>query len=513
MLRRWVPSVLLFVTAVGCVVRLTRADDDPLPNGDVSGAPADCSQPPAEGRSAIASGPPRIAITGRTVELAALDAGPPVATDGGADGAAPATGQVDYLRRVPAGTTPPVAFQWSGVTFSARFKGADRVLAPMRVPIVYDRVFYDECNRTVEGGDRGQDGNDIPCNPDQLSKTACCRALDDVPIMVEVDGKVFRRAGLSRPYVDKNDPSKGRRPTAEIDSFEIATGLDPNVEHEIRLIRSIETDRGIFQFHGFTFTKGGQAVADALLPPRERPRLIEFIGDSITAGYGIYGKNASCRYSIYTQEHYDTFGAITGREFDADVISTSVSGIGAFRNNATGLNEDGTQKAADNNMLTLFERALGGPGNSDKADFEVKNGVPPTARLFDFSSARQPQVVVITLGTNDFFLGPPDPAQFYDHYKRLVERARSLYPKAHIFCGLPPMISDTQSDLPRTIMRDYLKRLISDFGGKGDQRVYHMEFLDQGVRNGLGCDFHPNVTTHRIVAEQLIGAIRSKTCW
>jgi hypothetical protein len=40
-----------------------------------------------------------------------------------------------------------------------------------------------------------------------------------------------------------------------------------------------------------------------------------------------------------------------------------------------------------------------------------------------------------------------------------------------------------------------------------------MEFLDQGVRNGLGCDFHPNVTTHRIVAEQLIGAIRSKTCW
>jgi hypothetical protein len=539
MLRRWVPSALLFVTAVGCVVRLTRADDEPLPNGDVSGPAADCSKPPAEGRGTV-SGAPRVVITGRTLSLAAsADAG---AAEAGADGATtgvPADPEAAATFRYPLAKEPPVAFQWSGTGFSARFSGADEVVARIRLPIVYDRVKDQDCPQGVdlipdvdETGKQKVDENGTPaqrrieCSPEKVpSNSVCCVPEPTVPIMVEVDGKATRR-GLSRPII--NAATGERRPTAGIDPFIVAEGLDPNVEHEIRVFRSIEADRGIFEFHGFTFNrtrKDGDKKSvvgpGTLLPPVERPRLIEVIGDSISVGYGVYGKNASCRYTIDTQENYDTYGAITARAFDADLINTSLSGRGVFRNNATqpqqvdagGGRTELRQVAAPDNMRTMFERLLPGRTLSDAEELTAGTQNQYTARLMDFTSARQPQVVVINLGTNDFYLGPPDSAQFYDAYRSLVERVRSLYPKAHIFCTLPAMISDTQSDLPRTIMRDALKRLIADFGGRGDQRVYHMEFLDQGVRYGLGCDFHPNVTTHRIVAEQLIGAIRSKTCW
>jgi len=546
MLRRWVPSALLFVTAVGCVVRLTRADDDPLPNGDVSGPAADCSKPPAEGRGAV-SGAPRVLITGRTFSLAPIaDAGSSDATitDASAEGAAPTPAEEQVLtKRYPGATESPVVFQWSGTAFSARFKGADEVVARIRLPIIYDRVRDQDCNPPRPGEDvtpvLGQDGQQVrdqktgelqwnrtPCDTETAKTTFCCLPVNDVPVMVEIDGKASRR-GLSRPVI--NSATGERRSKAAIDPFIVAENLDANAEHEVRIFRSVEADRGAFEFHGFTFNRtrkeGDRKVVEGqgtLLAPVERPRLIEVIGDSIAVGYGIYGKNASCRFSIDTQEHYDTFGAIAARAFDADLISTAVSGRGVFRNNDTvpekfdaGDGVIGTREvAADNNMRVMFERLVPGKTLSDAVE---RNGAlatdPYAARLFDFSSARQPQVVVIALGTNDFYLGPPDATKFYEAYRDLVKRVRDLYPKAHIFCGLPPMISDSQSDLPRTIMRDHLKRVVSEFGGKGDQRVYHMEFLDQGVRYGLGCDFHPNVTTHRIVAEQLIGAIRSKTCW
>jgi hypothetical protein len=40
-----------------------------------------------------------------------------------------------------------------------------------------------------------------------------------------------------------------------------------------------------------------------------------------------------------------------------------------------------------------------------------------------------------------------------------------------------------------------------------------MELVEMGVRYGLGCDYHPNLEVHRIMADQVVGAIRSKTCW
>jgi len=75
------------------------------------------------------------------------------------------------------------------------------------------------------------------------------------------------------------------------------------------------------------------------------------------------------------------------------------------------------------------------------------------------------------------------------------------------------MLSDAAADLPRSAAREMLNDVVNAFLTRGDTRIYYMEFLDQGVRNGMGCDFHPNLKTHELMADQLTGAIRTKTCW
>ena len=40
-----------------------------------------------------------------------------------------------------------------------------------------------------------------------------------------------------------------------------------------------------------------------------------------------------------------------------------------------------------------------------------------------------------------------------------------------------------------------------------------MNLVEMGFRYGLGCDYHPNLEVHGIMAQQLVGAIRLKTCW
>src|SRR5205823_4752688 len=72
--------------------------------------------------------------------------------------------------------------------------------------------------------------------------------------------------------------------------YPVKQGVDASQPHEIRIHRESEAVQGPVRFKGITIG-GGQ-----LLPPVERPRRIEIIGDSITCGYGDRGGNATCPF-------------------------------------------------------------------------------------------------------------------------------------------------------------------------------------------------------------------------
>jgi lysophospholipase L1-like esterase len=341
-------------------------------------------------------------------------------------------------------------------------------------------------------------------------------------------------------------------PTNEpLEDYDI-TGLAPNVAHEVTIYKNTEAQKGSILFKGFELN-GGE-----LLAPTRRARRMEFIGDSIMCGYGNEGKNATCPFEVkvrnardqngqevrdeknevvpvtvpLTENQYLSFTALTARELDADAVTICWSGKGVYKNYKERFIPDpanpGQSKPEDDTFTTIPEfwdtRTIGNDFQGYKWDWAAEK--PEDV----------PQVVVISLGTNDFARDTKEPAppgklsgnnipdgdlndpnerqKFFEKYLAHVKNVRLHRPAAHIFIATPPMITDQfPLDNARRYTRDTLLRIVSELGATGDRKVYQMDLVEQGFRYGLGCDYHPNLEVHRIMAKQLVGAVRSKTCW
>jgi lysophospholipase L1-like esterase len=340
----------------------------------------------------------------------------------------------------------------------------------------------------------------------------------DVHFSVVIDG------GPRRDLVVSGELVNGGRQT----TYTLATGLGPG-PHSVLVQRDTEpSSGGPVIFSGFDLGPDGR-----FLPPVQRPRKIEILGDSITCGYGDEGDHATCPFDLrvrdavddngaplfnakgvrvevrvpLTENNYLAYGSIAARALDADLVTLCWSGKGVARNYRE-TQPDGTPLTDPlSTMPALYERTV-----ANEPD-----------KTWDFAAEAEPQVVLIHLGTNDFTRDelPPrnvadgiDLPQFRAVFLGLVERVRQVRPSAHIFLLLPPMISDQfPLDNARSDLRNTLNGIAREMNARGDAQVYFMELVEQGSRYGLGCDYHPNLTVHRIMAEQVIGAIRSKTCW
>ena len=303
--------------------------------------------------------------------------------------------------------------------------------------------------------------------------------------------------------------------------------------HEITVVRSSEALFGDTSFLPFTFV--GQQ-----LPTKEYARRIEYIGDSITCGYGDEGANATCPYNIpirqaknekgeledvtipETQNIYLAYGSIAARRLGAEATTLCFSGKGVVLNyREQGVGEgailnpnDKPDPDATTTIPEYYLRTLA----TEKPNAGEKRGVP-----WDFAKDTvQPQVVVINIGTNDFardanqdsIADGIDLGKFRAGYKTFVQFVRTKRPNAEMFLAVPPMVTDKfPLDNARSDFRAALRAIVSELNSAGDTKVYFMELIEMGVRYGLGCDYHPNLEVHRIMADQVAGAIKSKTCW
>lgn len=303
--------------------------------------------------------------------------------------------------------------------------------------------------------------------------------------------------------------------------YQVAKDL-PAGEHEITVHRNSEALYGGTTFTGFNFGAGKQ------LPPNRRERRIEIIGDSITCGYGNDGPNATCPKDVddefvpgarvpLTQNQYLAYGSVAGRALFADVTTVCYSGKGIYQNyrdtvegEGTGVNDPTVVDNPDPDIKTLMP------------EFYKRTLAGDPASVWDFSKEPEPQVVVINMGTNDFtrdvngdsIADGVDENVFHDRYTDFVNFVRSKRPNAHIFIAVPPMLDDKfPFDNARKDFIRILYQMATEFDGRGDHKVYAFELVQQGQRYGLGCDYHPNLTVHAIMGQQMTDAIKSKTCW
>ncbi|MEA1929173.1 MAG: SGNH/GDSL hydrolase family protein [Candidatus Auribacterota bacterium] len=218
------------------------------------------------------------------------------------------------------------------------------------------------------------------------------------------------------------------------------------------------------------------------LPPRPDLRL-EFIGDSITCGYGNEAGGPEEGYSPRTENNYLSYSALTARALGAEYICLAAAGRGVHQN------FDGSTSGT---IPELYTRVL--PGDP--------------SLLWDFKEL-PPRVVIINFGTNDFSRRIPDKSAFVNSYRKLIATVRKNYPEADIFCVVGPMLNDEWPEGAKalTTIRSYLNEMIEELKGEGEEKIHYLEFVPQQQSEGIGADWHPGLRIHQRMADQLTEAI------
>ncbi len=257
----------------------------------------------------------------------------------------------------------------------------------------------------------------------------------------------------------------------------LAAGL-PMGEHTVELYRRTEAAQGESELRGFDWGDG------ELLAPPPVTRRLEFVGDSITCGYGVDGPDMNCSFSAATENHYLTYAALAARSLGAELSTVAWSGKGAVCNY-------GDEASSCTDPLPIYyARTL--PSRADSA--------------WDFARF-QPDAVVVNLGTNDFSTAvDPDKATFEGGYKALLERIRAAYPSAHILCTNGPMLSG--ADL--ATVRGHIANVVAALA---DPKISAFEVPAQDGTDGYGCDWHPSAARHQKVATVVEAALRQALGW
>jgi lysophospholipase L1-like esterase len=256
----------------------------------------------------------------------------------------------------------------------------------------------------------------------------------------------------------------------------LATGLT-NGDHLVELYREGEPNFGMSTFHGFASGTVKNAPA--------RQRLVEVVGDSISAGYGNLGEEVhpnwvadpACHQTAENTSWYQTYAAIAGHALDAEVSTVAMSGWGMYRDGGGSLNQV---------MPKVYGNTLG------------------TNTTVPWSFEHQADVVVINLGTNDWAKGDPG-TPYETAYLAFLETVRSKYPDAWIFLTIGSMGTEAK---PR------LDNVAAAFG---DPKVISFDLGTQPLGSSgqipTGCDWHPNVADHTRMAGILETQFRSKLGW
>lgn len=276
-------------------------------------------------------------------------------------------------------------------------------------------------------------------------------------------------------------PAKTFRLTAGRHVYPVAIGLDDG-KHEIRIAKRTEAAVGVITFHGLQVPAGTK-----ITPILRSKRVLEFVGDSITAGYGIEGVGPACSWSAERENNLLTYAAVAARQLKAEYTAVAGSGKGVTRN------YDPTDPTT---LPEMYPRVI----PSDESS--------PTA-----ATRPLPDAFIVNLGTNDMAHGIADPTLFQTRYLALLKVLRARAPQALIVLALGPMLNDQPpARMERSIMRSWLAAIEAQWRRSSDDRITSIEFWNRRAE-GYGCDFHPSIQTHARMGQELSTLLRQHLGW
>lgn len=245
-------------------------------------------------------------------------------------------------------------------------------------------------------------------------------------------------------------------------------------DHTIRVEKRSETQYDTGRFGGFYVPDKAEA-----LPAPTYKREVEFIGDSLTVGYGNTSQYTQCsKEEIFqTTDAQQGFGPIIAKHYNADYQINAFSGLGMVRNY-------GGFEHPKYHMPMLYPRAV----------FDDAAPAPRT----DW----QPQVIVIGIGGNDFStpVGATEPwkdeaalqADYEKTYLAFVKNIRQANPNAFIVLTSPDRGNGYTNGT--TAVYEAMK-------ASGESRIARLTIPPT---QSDGCNGHPNTRDDANIANMFI---------
>lgn len=231
-------------------------------------------------------------------------------------------------------------------------------------------------------------------------------------------------------------------------------------------------------------------VDGTVAPTVEKDLFIEFIGDSITCGYGVDDEDKSHSFSTTTEDVTKAYAYKVAEKLNADYSMVSISGYGVV----SGYTTDGTKVSAQ----TI-------PQYYDKLGFSYNNfnGTKPESIDWSFDT-RQPDIVVLNLGTNDssYCSGNIEKSEeFAQGYVDFLKTIREKNPDASIVCAFGVMGNSLYQYV------EYATILYTE--ETGDTNVYPVALAPQDGTLGYAADWHPTEATHEATADTVVNFINA----
>ena len=200
---------------------------------------------------------------------------------------------------------------------------------------------------------------------------------------------------------------------------------------------------------------------------------ILFIGDSITAGYGVNGIDGEGDFTTFEENILGSSAIFTARRTGTEAFVFARSGNGIISG-----------------------------WIPPEIDVPNTDGILQNFFPFEGETFPEPDYIVINLGTNDnsYIRGREERIKlFKNEYTKFITNLRKLYPLAKIFVAYGVM--DTAL-LP--VIRDLVKEYKEQ---SRDENILFVELEQQKASDGIGAEGHPSIAVNERVADSLVKVI------